>query len=169
MNQWIQWLQSFGAVLPVVVPADYCQSWRTQVDNVLPYFFSIGFCHFSLPGTTQLLSFFVPHSFFLLLLSFPFNSGLIVILWPKLSLLTVFRAKGKVIGIIFQAFGLSCAILHRMWTRGLIFSFCFPILLSGFSGWSVTSSCIVVSVHIGYSGIIVAIIIIRYRLQVVSW
>ena len=80
----------------------------------------------------------------------------------ELSLLTVFRAKGKVIGITLQAFGFSCAILHRMWLRVPFFGFCFPILLSGFSGWSVTSGFIIVSVHTGYNGIIVAIIIIRY-------
>ena len=45
-----------------------------------------------------------------------------------------------------------------------IFGFCFTILLSGFSEWSVTSGFIVVSIHIGYSGFIVAIIIIRCML-----
>ena len=85
-------------------------------------------------------------------------------LWPELSQLTVFHAKGKVIGFTLQAFGFSCTILHRMWTRVPFFGFRFPILLSGFSGWSVTSGLIVVSVHIGYSGFIVTIIIIRYRL-----
>ena len=160
----MQWLQSFGAVLTVLTPADYCQSWHTQENSVLPCFFLIGFCHFSLPGTTQLPSSFVPHSCCSLLFLLPFKFSLFVLLWPELSLLTVFRAKGKVIGITLQAFGFSCAILHRMWTRTPIFGFCFPILLSGFSGWSVTSGLIVVSVHIGYSGIIVAIIIIRYRL-----
>ena len=77
----------------------------------------------------------------------------------ELSLLTVFRAKGKVIGTTLQAFGFSCTILHRMWTRVPIFGFCFPILLSGFSGWNVTSRFIIVNVHIGNSGFIVAIII----------
>ena len=50
-----------------------------------------------------------------------------------------------------------------MWLRVPFPGFCFPILLSGFSGWSVTGGLIVVSVHIVYSGIIVTIIIIRYR------
>ena len=44
-----------------------------------------------------------------------------------------------------------------------ILSFCFPILLRGFGGRSVTNGFIVVSVHLGYNGIIVATIIIRYR------
>ena len=68
-----------------------------------------------------------------------------------------------VIEITPQAFGFSCAILHKMWTRVRFFGFWFPILLSGFSDRSVTSGLIVVSVHIGYSEFIVAIIIIRYR------
>ena len=71
-----------------------------------------------------------------------------------LPLLTVIQSKGKVIPNSLQAFGFSCAILHRIWLKIPIHGSQFPILLSGFSEWSVTGGLIVVSVPTGYSGFI---------------
>ena len=79
-------------------------------------------------------------------------------------LLTVFLGKDRVIEITLQAFGFSCAILHRIWSRVSFSGFRFPILLSGFGGWSVTGGLIVVSVPTGYSEFI-AVTIIIYKVQ----
>jgi hypothetical protein len=47
----------------------------------------------------------------------PFKSVLIVNTVAKAVAADRFYGKDKVIGTTLQAFGFSCAILHRMWPR----------------------------------------------------